>query len=137
MKAQFIFYVANQSATRAFYESVLALKPTLDVPGMTEFSLPDGSKIGFMPNAGIKQLLGEKLPDPAQAAGIPRAEIYLMVNDPLSNTSGHLKPVLWKFNRCRRCPGAIPLLIVLIRMGMFWHLRKVGNDAQCFDARYE
>jgi len=84
MKAMVIFYVADQASTKNFYESVLALKPTLDVPGMTEFSLPDGSKIGFMPNAGIKQLLGDKFPDPAQAAGIPRAEIYLVVNDPLS-----------------------------------------------------
>ena len=84
MKAMFIFYVADQASTKNFYEKVLALKPTLDVPGMTEFSLPDGSKIGFMPNAGIKQLLGEKLPDPAQAAGIPRAEIYLLVDDPVA-----------------------------------------------------
>ena len=84
MKAMVIFYVADQASTKKFYEKVLALKPTLDVPGMTEFSLPDGSKIGFIPNAGIKQLLGEKLPDPAQAAGIPRAEIYLLVDDPVA-----------------------------------------------------
>lgn len=82
MQAMFIFYVASQSAARDFYEEVLALKPTLDVPGMTEFTLPGGSKFGFMPNAGIKRLLGDNLPDPAQAAGIPRAEIYLMVDHP-------------------------------------------------------
>jgi uncharacterized glyoxalase superfamily protein PhnB len=36
-----------------------------------------------MPEAGIKRLLGEKLPDPAQAAGIPRSELYLRVTNPL------------------------------------------------------
>jgi uncharacterized glyoxalase superfamily protein PhnB len=80
MKAFFIFFVDNQAATTEFYSKVLLLEPTLNVPGMTEFTLPDGTKFGFMLNGGIKNLLGEKLPDPAKAAGIPRSEIYLMVN---------------------------------------------------------
>ena len=84
MKAMFIFYVADQASTKNFYEKVLALKPTLNVPGMTKFVLLDGSQIGFMPGLGMKNMLGDKFPDPAQAAGIPRAEIYLVVNDPLS-----------------------------------------------------
>ncbi len=82
MKALLIFFVSNQKLTTEFYSSVLSLEPTMNVPGMTEFTLPDGTKIGFMPNSSIKSLLGEKLPDPAQAAGIPRSEMYLMVSDP-------------------------------------------------------
>jgi uncharacterized glyoxalase superfamily protein PhnB len=35
-----------------------------------------------MPEDGIRRLLGDKLPDPARASGIPRAELYLLVEDP-------------------------------------------------------
>ena len=35
-----------------------------------------------MPEAGIVRLLGQEMPDPALANGIPRAEIYLLVDDP-------------------------------------------------------
>ncbi len=37
-----------------------------------------------MPVAGIRRLLGTKLPDPDDAKGVPRAEIYLSVDDPES-----------------------------------------------------
>ncbi|MDD5304147.1 MAG: glyoxalase [Elusimicrobia bacterium] len=82
MKAHFILYVADQKSSARFYERVLALKPRLDVPGMTEFELSAECVLGLMPAAGIKSLLGAKLPDPAGAAGIPRAELYLLVDDP-------------------------------------------------------
>jgi uncharacterized glyoxalase superfamily protein PhnB len=49
---------------------------------MTEFSLNDGAVLGLMPQAGIKRLLGDKLPDPAGAGRTPRAELYLLVDDP-------------------------------------------------------
>jgi len=61
---------------------VLAAAPRLNVPGMTEFDLPGGAVLGLMPIEGIRRLLGETLPDPAAAAGIPRAELYLLVDDP-------------------------------------------------------
>ena len=77
-----ILYVADQALARTFYAAVLAVEPTLDVPGMTEFPLPGGARLGLMPEAGIKSLLGEALPDPAGAAGVPRAELYLRVSDP-------------------------------------------------------
>ena len=77
-----ILYVADQARARAFYATVLEVEPTLDVPGMTEFPLPGGARLGLMPEAGIKTLLGEALPDPAGAAGVPRAELYLRVEDP-------------------------------------------------------
>ncbi|MEW6052135.1 MAG: VOC family protein [Candidatus Zixiibacteriota bacterium] len=83
-EAIFIFYVADQKRSAEFYQSVLTLKPTLDVPGMTEFTLADNVKLGLMPQAGIKRLLGEALPDPALASGVPRAELYLIVKDAAS-----------------------------------------------------
>lgn len=78
----FILYVADQSASAHFYAQVLAQKPRLDVPGMTEFELPGGAVLGLMPEAGIRRLLGEGLPDPAAARGTPRAELYFRVDDP-------------------------------------------------------
>ncbi len=80
-RAYLILYVADQARSRAFYRAVLQAEPKLDVPGMTEFTLSTGSVLGLMPARGIKALLGERLPDPAPAAGIPRAELYLLVDD--------------------------------------------------------
>lgn len=82
MKAHLILYVADQKASASFYARALALQPRLDVPGMTEFRLSDGAVLGLMPAKGIKRLLGDKLPDPERGAGVPRAELYLLVEDP-------------------------------------------------------
>lgn len=82
MKAHLILYVADQQTSTEFYRSVLALEPTLNVPGMTEFTISDDCILGLMPERGIKRLLGDRLPDPAQANGIPRAELYLRVDEP-------------------------------------------------------
>ena len=79
--AHFILYVADQAASAAFYASVLAAAPTLDVPGMTEFALGEGAVLGLMPESGIRRLLGDRLPDPSRARGVPRAELYLRVAD--------------------------------------------------------
>jgi uncharacterized protein len=65
MKAHFILYVNDQSRSSAFYRSVLDQEPALDVDGMTEFIINDGAVLGLMPETGI-----------------PRAEIYLLVEDP-------------------------------------------------------
>ena len=83
MESYFIFYVADQERSRAFYELTLGVQPRLHVPGMTEFELPGGGVLGLMPVAGIKALLGAKLPDPSQAHGVPRAELYLLLEDPM------------------------------------------------------
>jgi catechol 2,3-dioxygenase-like lactoylglutathione lyase family enzyme len=80
--AHFILYVNDRAAATAFWEVVLGYPPTLDVPGMTEFALGRQGVLGLMPEAGIKSLLGSSLPDPATARGIPRAELYLVVEDP-------------------------------------------------------
>lgn len=82
MTAHFILYVADQQRSRAFYEAVLGCEPRLHVPGMTEFALPGGAVLGLMPENGIRSLLGPSLPDPAAARGIPRAELYLIVDEP-------------------------------------------------------
>ena len=100
MKAHLIFYVSNQQASTAFYTRVLGVKAHLDVPGMTEFQLNDGAVLGLMPIAGIKRLLGDRLPDPERGAGVPRAELYLITGDPasfhqraLSNGATELSPL--------------------------------------------
>lgn len=79
--ALFILYVADQEKSSLFYSRVLDRAPDLHVPGMTEFKLNDGSTLGLMPAAGIKRLLGGRLPNPADANGIPRAELYLTLPD--------------------------------------------------------
>jgi len=80
--AEFILYVADQEAATAFWRDVLGQAPSLNVPGMTEFSLADRAVLGLMPEEGIAALLGAALPDPAGARGVPRAEVYLVVDDP-------------------------------------------------------
>ncbi len=82
LKVQFILYVVDQAESTSFYTKVLGQEPSLNVPGMTQFEMPGGSTLGVMPTAGIKKLLGEKLPNPEKAAGVPRAELYLRVSDP-------------------------------------------------------
>lgn len=81
LAAHLILYVRDQRASSAFYRAVLAGEPTLDVPGMTEFALGPGTVLGLMPEAGIRRLLGDRLPDPTTAKGVPRAEVYLVVDD--------------------------------------------------------
>ena len=84
MKAHFILYVSDQSKSSAFYRNVLDCEPALDVDGMTEFLLNDGAVLGLMPEAGIKRLLGDAITDPKMGRNIPRAELYLFVEEPQS-----------------------------------------------------
>ena len=103
MKVNIILYVSDQKASASFYEKVLLMPPVLNVPGMTEFKLNEETVLGLMPTAGIKRLLGDKLPDPDKARGIPRAEVYLHVTDPESyhsrailNGAKELSPLLMR-----------------------------------------
>ena len=82
IRSHTILYVDDQARATIFYAKVLGQEPNLNVPGMTEFHLSADHVLGLMPEAGIKRLLGEALPDPARGAGIPRAELYLIVDDP-------------------------------------------------------
>jgi len=77
---QFIIYVSDQLRSKEFYSKVLNLEPSLDVPGMTEFTLEDNCKLGIMPEKGIAKILGDKTRHPSEGNGIPRCEIYLYVN---------------------------------------------------------
>ncbi len=75
-----ILYVSDQKASKAFYESVFQVQPTLDVPGMTEFRLENGFTLGLMPQDGIKRLLGQDL-FPERDERNPRVELYLHVGN--------------------------------------------------------
>jgi uncharacterized protein len=79
--AHLTFYVGDQAAATAFWQVVLDCPPVLDMPGMTEFALGTQVVLVLMPEAGVRTLLGPGLPDPASAHGIPRAELYLVVDD--------------------------------------------------------
>lgn len=99
MRAHFILYVRDQAAAARFYRAVLARDARLDVPGMTEIEI-GGAVLGLMPEAGIRRLLGDEIPDPASARGVPRAELYLLVDDPaafharaLANGARELSPL--------------------------------------------
>lgn len=76
MKVNTILYVANQRQSLDFYAKIIGKQPELDVPGMTEFLLSESHVLGLMPNAGIKKLLGDKIPNPELGFKIPRVEIY-------------------------------------------------------------
>jgi uncharacterized protein len=80
MRSHFILYVRDQRASAGFWAAALDLRPSLDVPGMTEFALGADVVLGLMPAAGIQRLL-PALPDPAAAHSVPRAELYLVVAD--------------------------------------------------------
>ncbi len=84
-KTQFIIYVKDQQKSSEFYIKILAQEPILNVPGMTEFQLSTETKLGIMPETGIKKILQDFVPDPVTGNGIPRCEIYLYVNSPTSS----------------------------------------------------
>lgn len=80
-EVEFILYVADRSRSATFYAQLLGAAPTLDVPGMTEFTLGPGCKLGLMPETGIARIISGPLRHPCEGAGIPRCELYLLVDD--------------------------------------------------------
>ena len=64
--------------SQKFYESLLGYKPTLDVPGMTEFALAPNVSLGIMPETGIMRLLKIKYPIPPKRTGFPDARYIYM-----------------------------------------------------------
>ncbi len=84
MVTEFILYVADQEKSKLFYEKLLALSPSLHVPGMTEFNLSPYCKLGLMPENGIAKILNNKTPHPSSGNGIPRCELYLKVPDAIT-----------------------------------------------------
>ena len=81
MTIEFILYVADQVKSKHFYAALLDLSPSLDVPGMTEFDLPGGCKLGLMPEDGIANIISGPMPHPGTGHGIPRCELYLLDDD--------------------------------------------------------
>ena len=80
MQVLFILYVRSQAASRDFYRVLLAAEPVLDVPGMTEFDLGH-CKLGLMPEDGIARIITPALPHPSTGQGVPRCELYLLMDD--------------------------------------------------------
>lgn len=78
---EFIIYVSDQRKSKDFYEQLLQITPSLDVPGMTEFELTDNGKLGLMPENGIAKIISDKMPHPNTGNGIPRCELYLKVEN--------------------------------------------------------
>ncbi len=78
---EFILFVADQARSTSFYRALLARDPALDVPGMTEFELGPGAKLGLMPEQGIARIISGPLPHPSAGQGVPRCELYLLVDD--------------------------------------------------------
>lgn len=78
---EIILYVSDQQKSKEFYKNVLRLNPSLDVPGMTEFKLLPNVKLGLMPNDGIAKIITPHVPHPAEGKGIPRCELYLVLEN--------------------------------------------------------
>lgn len=78
---EIILYVKDQESSKQFYRKLLRNDPELHVPGMTEFVISEYLKLGLMPSAGIVRLLGNSIEDPEKASGIPRCELYFLVED--------------------------------------------------------
>lgn len=82
IRVHFILFVADQAQSKAFYETLFGIPPSLNVPGMTEFELGNDVILGVMPERGIGRLLGVAVADANSSAGVVRGEIYLVVADP-------------------------------------------------------
>ncbi|MCG2611855.1 lactoylglutathione lyase [Flavobacterium sp. SM15] len=81
LAAEFILYVNNQQESSRFYEQLFRTQPSLEVPGMTEFTLSETLKIGLMPNNGIAKILTPAMTHPEKGNGIPRCELYFYVKN--------------------------------------------------------
>lgn len=77
----FILYVESQELSKFFYEKLLGISPSLDVPGMTEFQLSEFCKLGLMPEQGVGKIISPIMPHPELGNGFPRCELYLKVDD--------------------------------------------------------
>lgn len=75
---EIIVYVSDQEKSKTFYSEILKQEPSLDVPGMTEFTLSPNLKLGLMPENRIAHILSDTMPHPKLANGIPKCELYLV-----------------------------------------------------------
>lgn len=82
LKSHIILYVDDQNKSTDFYAVVLDKSPRLNVPGMTEFELSKDAVLGLMPKTSLLRLFGNELAGSDLPAGLLRAEIYLLVDNP-------------------------------------------------------
>lgn len=87
---EIILYVKDQQKSTQFYEQLFRKTADLNVPGMTEFILNDFCKLGLMPNDGIAKIITPTLPHPDLGNGIPRCELYFIVEN-LREEYNHIK----------------------------------------------
>lgn len=80
-KTHFILYVKDQKKSMEFYSKLLCTEPTLNVPGMTEFTLSKNIILGLMPANEIEKLLEQKVNVAEQANNKIKAELYLVVDN--------------------------------------------------------
>lgn len=78
---EIILYVKDQQKSTDFYQKVLRKQADLNAPGMTEFIINDFCKLGLMPNDGIAKIITPTLPNPNLGNGIPRCELYFIVEN--------------------------------------------------------
>ena len=78
---EIILYVNHQEDSMSFYSNLLRQKPSLHVPGMTEFHLTPTCKLGLMPNNRIAKIISPPTPHPNLGNGIPRCELYFFCTD--------------------------------------------------------
>jgi len=78
---EIILYVKDQQKSTDFYQKILRKQADLNVPGMTEFIINDFCKLGLMPNDGIAKIITPTLPNPNLGNGIPRCELYFIVEN--------------------------------------------------------
>lgn len=76
-----ILYVQDQATSSSFYSKLLGATPSLDVPGMTEFSQNAIPFLGIMPIAGIKKLLPNVLFSNNKQGSTQCCELYFVVPD--------------------------------------------------------
>ena len=76
-----ILYVKDQAASTRVYSTLFGREPDLDVTGMTEFRLSPQLILGLMPEHSIARIVCPELPHPAAGSGVPRCELYLLVED--------------------------------------------------------
>ena len=79
-KTHFIHYVRDQEASLEFFQSVWGHQPTLDVPGMTEFTVTEKTVIGLMPKRDVVRLLDLDIAEVSRSS--IRGEIYSVVLSP-------------------------------------------------------
>ena len=85
-QAYFILYVSDQRRSANFYKEVLGIEPILDVAGITEFELREGVILAVMPVESAAKLIGgQHFADSGSGQKAPKAELYLVVDDPGSH----------------------------------------------------